>query len=88
MRRRTNPCITTWPESVPTADDDRPEPSSAIAKNVAATGPRIGSSVSCAPSSESTFGRPLAPNVAAAITSIERLIMPAIAIAISTSTRV
>ena len=50
--------------------------------------PRIGSSVLCAPSSESTFTMPLSKKTLAAITSIAMLIRPAIVIAISTSIRV
>jgi hypothetical protein len=76
MRLRMKPCITTCPASVPTADDDRPDPSSAIANSAPAAPPRIGSSVLWAPSSESTFGSPLRQNVLAAITSIDMLIRP------------
>ena len=50
-----NPCITTWPASVPTVELDRPEARSASAKSVAEAPPRIGFSVSCAFSSEATF---------------------------------
>ncbi len=52
-RRRTqsgicqpvNPCMMIWPESVPTAELERPEKTSASAKIVAAAAPRIGVSV-------------------------------------------
>ena len=54
-----NPCMTTWPASVPTADDERPDPSSATAKTALAVAPRIGSSVWWAFSSEATSVRPL-----------------------------
>ncbi len=88
IRRWTKPCITTWPASVPTAEDERPEARSAIANSVADAGPRIGSSVRWAVSIESTLVRPWAENVDAAITSIERLISPATDIATITSMRV
>jgi hypothetical protein len=82
------PCITTCPESVPTAELDKPEAISASAKRTLDAPPRIGSSVLCAPSSESTFVRPSRKNVDAAMTSIATLIAPAIVIAITTSMRV
>ena len=75
------PCITTWPESVPTAELDSPDASSASANSALDAPPRIGSSVLCAPSSESTSSSPFLKNVDAAITSIATLISPAIDIA-------
>ena len=57
--RRMKPCITTWPESVPTAELERPEAISASAKSALEALPRIGCSVLCAPSSESTCRSPL-----------------------------
>ena len=54
IRRRTNPCITTWPDSVPTAELDSPEKRSASAKSALEAPPTIGASVLCAPSSDST----------------------------------
>ena len=59
IRRRTKPCITTWPAIVPTVELDRPEASSASAKSVLDAPPRIGLRVSCAVSSDSTCRRPL-----------------------------
>ena len=56
--RRTNPCMTTCPESVPTVELDRPEASSASANSVLEAPPRIGASVRCAVSSESTSVMP------------------------------
>ena len=82
------PCITTWPESVPTAELERPDASSASANSALDAPPRIGWSVLCAPSSESTLSSPFLKNVDAAITSIATLIRPAIDIAMITSTRV
>ena len=52
--RRMKPCITTWPASVPTAELESPEKRSAIAKSALDAPPSSGSSVLCAPSSEST----------------------------------
>ena len=40
--RRMKPCITTWPESVPTAELESPEASSARAKSALDALPRIG----------------------------------------------
>jgi hypothetical protein len=82
------PCITTWPESVPTVELDRPDASRASANSVLEAPPRIGASVRCAPSSESTFSSPESKKTVAAITSIAMLISPAIDIAITTSIRV
>ena len=39
IRRRMKPCITTCPASVPTLDDDSPDASRAIPKNVPAPAP-------------------------------------------------
>ena len=36
------PCITTWPASVPTDDDERPDASSAMPKTMSAWSPTIG----------------------------------------------
>ena len=83
-----NPCITTWPDIVPTVELDSPEAVSASAKSMLDAPPRIGSSVRCAPSSDSMSVSPLPKNTVAATTSIDRLIRPAIDIAIRTSTRV
>ena len=44
MRRRTNPCITTCPASVPTLDEERPDASSATPKRRLACAPRCASS--------------------------------------------
>ena len=85
---RTNPCITTWPASVPTADEESPDESNAIANSDPAVAPRSGSSVACAPSSVSTSRAPLRWNVLAAMISIEALISIAIVIAINTSSLV
>ena len=57
--RRRKPCITTWPESVPTAELDRPDASSASAKIALAAPPSSGTSVLCATSSDSTWWKPL-----------------------------
>ena len=57
--RLMNPCITTWPESVPTVELESPEASSASAKSVLEALPRIGSSVLWAVSSEATSKIPL-----------------------------
>ena len=54
------PCITTWPDSVPTVELDSPDAVSASAKSTLDAPPRSGSSVRCAPSSESTFSEPAA----------------------------
>ena len=43
--RPMNPCMMTWPASVPTAELERPEKRSASAKIVLAAAPRIGASV-------------------------------------------
>ncbi len=86
--RLMNPCITIWPASVPTAELESPEQSRASAKRTLDVPPRIGSSVLCAPSSESTFVRPLLKKTLAAITSIAMLISPASVIATTTSIRV
>ena len=86
--RLMKPCMTTWPESVPTAELDSPDASSASANSALDAPPRIGWRVLCAPSSESTFKSPFLKKVDAAITSIETLISPAIDIAMITSTRV
>ena len=40
---RMNPCITTWPDSVPTAELDSPDATSASANSVLEAPPRIGS---------------------------------------------
>ena len=82
------PCITTWPDIVPTVELDSPEAVSASAKSTLDAPPRIGSSVRCAPSSESTLWSPLPKKTVAAMTSIAMLIRPAITIAMSTSMRV
>ena len=79
--RLMKPCITTWPESVPTAELDRPDASSASANNTLDAPPRIGSSVLCAPFERVDVEEALWKNVDAAITSIATLISPAIDIA-------
>src|SRR5439155_1242917 len=66
-RRRTvtgiwrwmNPCITTCPDSVPTAELESPEATSARAKSALDALPRIGSSVLWAVSSDATCRRPV-----------------------------
>ena len=83
-----NPCMTTWPDIVPTVELDRPDAVSASAKSTLDAPPRIGWSVRCAPSSESTCVRPLPKKTVAATTSIATLITPASAMAIHTSMRV
>ena len=57
--RWMNPCITTWPASVPTAEVESPEPSSESAKSVLDAPPSSGSSVLCASSSEAMSSSPL-----------------------------
>ena len=59
IRRRTKPCITTWPDSVPIAELASPDASSARAKIALAALPSSGTSVLCATSSDSTWWRPL-----------------------------
>ena len=86
--RAMKPCMTTWPAIVPTAELDSPDPSNASAKSVLEAPPRIGDSVLCAPSSESTLCRPLLKKTLAAMISMAMLITPAIVIAITTSMRV
>src|SRR3989442_15527247 len=76
------------PICVPTVELERPDASNASANNVADAPPRTGSSVRWALSSEVTWVNPERKNVLAAITSIARLITPAIVIAITTSIRV
>ncbi len=73
---------------MPTVELDRPEASSASANSTLDAPPRIGVSVLCAPSSESTFSCPLPKKTVAAMISIAMLIAPAIDIAMITSTRV
>ena len=85
IRRWMKPCITTWPESVPTVALESPDASSASAKSVPEAPPRTGTSVLWAVTSEVTSCRPERKKVLAAITSIERLIRPAIVIAMTTS---
>ena len=86
--RAMKPCMTTCPAIVPTAELDSPDPSNASAKSVLEAPPRIGDSVLCAPSSESTLWRPLLKKTLAAMISMAMLITPAIVIAITTSMRV
>ena len=85
IRRLMNPCITTWPDNVPTVELDSPEAVSASAKSTLEAPPRMGSSVRCAPSSDSMFFSPLPKKTVAATTSIATLISPAIVIASTTS---
>jgi len=80
--------MTTWPDIVPTVELESPDAVNASANNTLDAPPRIGSSVRCAPSSDSMCVSPLPKKTVAATTSIATLIRPAIVIAISTSMRV
>jgi hypothetical protein len=85
--RAMKPCMTTWPASVPTLDDARPDASSASANASAAPGPTRSPKPACASSIDSTPVMPCVWNSEAATMSIAMFATPARPIAIVTSTR-
>ena len=85
--RRMKPCITTWPASVPTDDDDSPDASRAIPKTTSACGRGAAERRRRRPAGRRRRSMPRAWNTAAAIISMAMLTNPAMPIAITTSTR-
>src|ERR1022692_483982 len=61
IRRRMNPCMTTWPAYVPTLEEDSPEASRATANISAAPPPTTRPSPACAASIVSAWERPVRP---------------------------
>ena len=85
--RRMKPCITTWPDSVPTLDDERPEASRAIPKRMFAWLPSVGAEavVHLARDRRRHRRDRACGRRPAAMISIAALITPASPIAITTS---
>ena len=80
------PCITTWPEIVPTVALESPEREQREREQRPGGAAEDRARASCArPRAKSTSCRPQRKNVLAAITIIATLISPAIVIAITTS---
>ena len=87
IRRRRKPCMTTWPESVPTPDAAKPEASSASANSIAAVGPSAAPSPAWARLDRRDGGREPLDSTRAATTSMMTLTAPARVIAATTSSR-
>ncbi len=79
------PCMMTWPDMVPTVDDDKPDASSDTAKTQLDALPRSGARVLWASSMVPTVVRPFSKKVAAAMISIAALTRPATPMASVTS---